>query len=88
LPIRTAIGSLQIEPRADCPPTACGETLLDLPIVAGSSFYAPRELEWDDRKAMPNEHRHGVTPELARLVFGDPNAWIGSISIESDEDRG
>ena len=32
------------------------------------------EFEWDDRKAKRNERQHGVTFELARLVFDDPNA--------------
>ena len=30
--------------------------------------------EWDDRKAKRNDREHGVTFELARLVFEDPNA--------------
>jgi len=32
------------------------------------------EFEWDDRKAKRNERQHGVTFELARLVFDDPYA--------------
>jgi uncharacterized DUF497 family protein len=32
------------------------------------------EFEWDARKAKRNDQRHGVTFELARLVFDDPNA--------------
>jgi uncharacterized DUF497 family protein len=39
------------------------------------------EFEWDNRKAKRNERRHGVTFELARLVFDDPNRLIGSISM-------
>ena len=36
------------------------------------------EFEWDDRKARRNVQAHGVTFELARLVFDDPNAidWL------------
>jgi uncharacterized protein len=45
------------------------------------------EFEWDDRKAKQNERRHGVTIELARLVFDDPNA-IDRLDLEvADEDR-
>jgi len=45
------------------------------------------EFEWDDRKAKRNEHRHGVTFELARFVFDDPNA-IDRLDLDQpDEDR-
>jgi uncharacterized DUF497 family protein len=45
------------------------------------------EFEWDDRKAKRNERQHGVTFELARLVFDDPNA-IDRVDLdEPDEDR-
>jgi uncharacterized DUF497 family protein len=45
------------------------------------------EFEWDDRKAKRNERQHGVTFELARLVFDDPNA-IDRLDLgEPDEDR-
>jgi uncharacterized protein len=45
------------------------------------------EFEWDDRKAKRNIQAHGVTFELARLVFDDPNAidWLDLDEI--DEDR-
>ena len=46
-----------------------------------------REFEWDDRKAKRNVHDHGVTFELARLVFDDPNAIDRLDLDETDEDR-
>jgi uncharacterized protein len=45
------------------------------------------EFEWDDRKARRNERLHGVTFELARLVFDDPNAIDRLDLEEADEDR-
>lgn len=45
------------------------------------------EFEWDDRKAKRNERRHGVTFELARLVFDDPNAIDRLDLDEADENR-
>jgi len=45
------------------------------------------EFEWDDRKAKQNERQHGVTFELARLVFEDPNAIDRLDLDEPDEDR-
>jgi uncharacterized DUF497 family protein len=45
------------------------------------------EFEWDDRKAKRNERRHGVTFELARLVFDDPNAIDRLDLDEPEEDR-
>ena len=45
------------------------------------------EFEWDDRKAKRNERLHGVTFELARLVFNDPNAVDRLDLDEPDEDR-
>ena len=45
------------------------------------------EFEWDDRKAKQNERQHGVTFELARLVFDDPNAVDRLDLDEPDEDR-
>jgi uncharacterized DUF497 family protein len=45
------------------------------------------EFEWDVRKAKRNDRDHGVTFELARLVFDDPNA-IDRLDLgEPDEDR-
>ena len=46
------------------------------------------EFEWDDRKAQRNERQHGVTFELARLVFDDPNAIDRLDLDEPGEDRG
>ncbi|HEV2958139.1 MAG TPA: BrnT family toxin [Xanthobacteraceae bacterium] len=45
------------------------------------------EFEWDDRKSKRNERQHGVTFELARLVFEDPNAVDRLDLDEPDEDR-
>src|ERR1700739_3344878 len=45
------------------------------------------EFEWDDRKAKRNERLHGVTFDLARLVFEDPNAIDRLDLDEPDEDR-
>jgi uncharacterized DUF497 family protein len=45
------------------------------------------EFEWDDRKARRNQRLHGVTFELARLVFDDPNAVDRLDLDEPDEDR-
>jgi uncharacterized DUF497 family protein len=45
------------------------------------------EFEWDDRKAKRNERQHGVTFELARLVFDDPDAIDRLDLDEPDEDR-
>ena len=45
------------------------------------------EFEWDDRKSKRNERQHGVTFELARLVFDDPNAVDRLDLDEPDEDR-
>ena len=45
------------------------------------------QFEWDARKAKRNDREHGVTFELARLVFDDPNA-IDRVDLdELDEDR-
>jgi uncharacterized protein len=40
------------------------------------------EFEWDDHKAAANLARHGVSFEVARLVFDDPQA------IEIEDRRG
>ena len=45
------------------------------------------DFEWDDRKAKRNDRQHGVTFELARLVFDDPNAIDRLDLDEPDEDR-
>lgn len=45
------------------------------------------DFEWDDRKAARNERQHGVTFELACLVFDDPNAIDRLDLDEADEDR-
>ena len=45
------------------------------------------EFEWDSQKAKRNDREHGVTFELARLVFDDPNAIDRFDLDEPDEDR-
>jgi uncharacterized DUF497 family protein len=45
------------------------------------------EFEWDDRKAKRYDRQHGVTFEIARLVFDDPNAVDRLDLDETDEDR-
>ena len=45
------------------------------------------EFEWDVRKAKRNARDHGVTFDIARLVFGDPNAIDRLDLDEPDEDR-
>ena len=45
------------------------------------------EFEWDARKAKRNDRDHGVTFELARLVFKDPNAVDRLDLDEFHEDR-
>jgi uncharacterized protein len=42
--------------------------------------------EWDDAKAKRNDREHGVTFEIARLVFNDPNAIDRLDFDEPDED--
>jgi hypothetical protein len=41
----------------------------------------------DDRKANRNDREHGVTFEIARFVFDDPNAIDRLDLDEPDEDR-
>jgi uncharacterized DUF497 family protein len=45
------------------------------------------EFEWDDRKSKRNERQHGVTFELARFVFEDPNSVDRLDLDEPEEDR-
>jgi uncharacterized protein len=40
----------------------------------------------DDRKATRNERHHGVTFELARFVFSDPNA-IDRLDLDETDER-
>ena len=44
------------------------------------------EFEWDDRKSKRNERQHGVTFELARLVFDDPNV-IDRLDLDEPEEE-
>jgi uncharacterized DUF497 family protein len=41
---------------------------------------------WDDRKATSNLRKHGVSFDLARLVFDDPLA-IDDVDEDEPEDR-
>ena len=45
------------------------------------------EFEWDDRKAKRNDREHGVTFEIARFVFNDPNANDRIDLDEPEEER-
>jgi uncharacterized DUF497 family protein len=45
------------------------------------------EFEWDVRKAKRNDREHGVTFDLARLVFNDPDAIDRLDLDEPEEDR-
>jgi len=38
------------------------------------------QFEWDDQKNQANKKKHGVSFELATLVFGDPHA----VSVPND----
>jgi uncharacterized DUF497 family protein len=42
---------------------------------------------WDAGKARTNERKHGVSFELARHVFDDPNALMNQDRIEDGEYR-
>jgi uncharacterized DUF497 family protein len=44
------------------------------------------EFEWDDRKAKNNFRDHGVTFDVARSAFGDPNS-IDRVDPDPDEER-
>ena len=46
-----------------------------------------RDFEWDDRKAKRNDRDHGVTFDLARHVFNDPNAIDRLDTDDTEEDR-
>jgi uncharacterized DUF497 family protein len=43
--------------------------------------------EWDDAKAQTNRRKHGVTFEVAREVFYDPDALVEQDRIEGGEVR-
>jgi len=43
--------------------------------------------EWDDAKARTNQRKHGITFEIAREVFFDPDALAEQDRIESGETR-
>jgi uncharacterized DUF497 family protein len=43
--------------------------------------------EWDDAKNRGNQHKHGVSFELAQLVFNDPYALTLQDRIERGEER-
>ena len=44
------------------------------------------KFEWDDRKAARNERNHGITFEVARLAFDDPDC-INREDPDPDEER-
>jgi|HubBroStandDraft_4_1064222.scaffolds.fasta_scaffold134404_3 uncharacterized DUF497 family protein len=43
--------------------------------------------EWDNAKARANRRKHGVSFEIARQVFEDPNALVEQDRIEGGERR-
>jgi len=46
-----------------------------------------RRFEWGERKALVNQHKHGVTFSEAALVFKDPFALLIQDRIEHGEER-
>jgi len=46
-----------------------------------------RRFEWDDRKALANQRKHGVTFAEAALVFKDPFAILIQDRIENGQER-
>ena len=46
------------------------------------------EFEWDESKAAANLHKHGISFELARTIFNDPNILtVADMEHSDDEDR-
>jgi uncharacterized DUF497 family protein len=43
--------------------------------------------EWDSAKEQTNRRKHGISFEIARQVFGDPDALAEQDRIEGDELR-
>jgi uncharacterized DUF497 family protein len=43
--------------------------------------------EWDDAKAERNERKHGITFEVAILVFDDPNCALFVERVQDGEER-
>jgi hypothetical protein len=43
--------------------------------------------EWDDAKAQANRRKHGISFEIARHVFEDPDALVEQDRIEGGELR-
>lgn len=43
--------------------------------------------EWDPAKASANERKHGVTFEIARYAFDDPDALMDHDRVEGGERR-
>jgi len=43
--------------------------------------------EWDPAKAKANQRKHGVSFELARHVFNDPDALVNHDRVEGGERR-
>jgi uncharacterized DUF497 family protein len=43
--------------------------------------------EWDGAKEHANRRKHGISFEIARQVFGDPDALVEQDRIEGDELR-
>jgi uncharacterized protein len=47
----------------------------------------PLRFEWDPAKATSNKRKHGVSFEMAALVFTDPYALVEQDRIENGEER-
>jgi uncharacterized DUF497 family protein len=47
----------------------------------------PLRFEWDQAKATSNKRKHGVSFEMAALVFTDPYALVEQDRIENGEER-
>lgn len=43
--------------------------------------------EWDPAKSKANQQKHGITFEIARYVFEDPDALVDHDRIEGGERR-
>jgi hypothetical protein len=45
------------------------------------------KFEWDDAKALSNQRKHGISFEIARCVFEDPDAFSEQVRVEGGERR-
>jgi uncharacterized DUF497 family protein len=61
--------------------------ICDFDVIRHTSTIRDDAFEWDDRKAKRNDRGHGVTFEIVRFVFDDPNAIDRLDLDEPCEDR-